>query len=98
MKIMPIIGGAVVVLSLIAGIWKLDEHYATAQDLKKSEQRIYLRLDTAEYQALTDQYYRFKALVAQHPADADLKNQLADIEQQRKEAKARIDKALKSQE
>jgi hypothetical protein len=96
MKITAAISGMVLVLSLVFGIWKMDEHFATAQDLKQSEQRIYLRLDTAEYQTLTDQYYRFKALVAQHPADDDLKNQLADIEKQRKEVKQRIDKSLKT--
>lgn len=97
-KFIPIVSGIVLVLSLLGGFWAFTDHFVSADEFKaelaQTKQQIYLRLDTAELQSLTEQYYKFKALVAQHPEDQDLKIQLQEIEKQKKEAKERIDKAL----
>lgn len=94
-RITAIVGGIVLIISLLSGVWLVDDRYVSASELQQTKKQIYLRLDTSEYQTLTEQYYKFKALVEQHPDDIALKQQFEKICKERDKVKNRIDKSLK---
>ena len=94
-KILAVIGGMVLIISLLSGIWAIDDRYVSADELRQAKKEIYLRLDTAEYQTLTEQYYKLKLLVEQHPNDVTLREQFKRISKEREKVKERIDKSLR---
>jgi FtsZ-interacting cell division protein ZipA len=95
-KILSIVGAVVLVISLITGVWLVDDRYVSAGELRKTKQEIFLKLDTAEYQAVTEQYYKFKSLSEHNPNDESLKRQVEKLEKERREVKERIDNALRN--
>jgi len=94
-KIIALIGGVVLVISLLSGIWAIDDRYVSAAELQQVKKQIYLRLDTSDYQTLTEQYYKLKLLVEQHPNDPTLKRQFERVCKERDKVKERIDDLLR---
>ena len=47
------LGGTALILTLITGIWFVDDRYVNAKDLNNLKEQIYLRIDTNEYRELT---------------------------------------------
>ena len=94
-KVLAIIGGIVAVISLFSGVWLIDDRYVSASELKQVKKEIYLRLDTSEYQMLTEQYYKLKLLIKQHPEDEILREQFEQVCKDRARIKKSIDKALR---
>ena len=94
MAILRILGGTALILTLITGIWFVDDRYVNAKDLNNLKEQIYLRIDTNEYRELTKQYYELKKLVRENPDSEELKEQLKEIKKEREELKKRIDDKL----
>ena len=94
MTILRILGSAALILTLITGIWFVDDRYVNAKDLNNLKEQIYLRIDTNEYRELTKQYYELKKLVRENPDSQELKDQLKEVEKERAELKKRIDTKL----
>jgi FtsZ-interacting cell division protein ZipA len=94
-KILAIIGGMVLVISLMTGLWAIDDRYVSAEELQQVKKQIYLRLDTSDYQTLTEQYYKLKLLVEQHPNDPTLREQFERVCKEREKVKERIDTLLR---
>ena len=94
-KILAIVGGIVAVISLFSGVWLIDDRYVSASELKQVKKEIYLRLDTSEYQMLTEQYYKLKLLIKQHPEDGILREQFEQVCKDRARIKKSIDNALR---
>ena len=94
MTILRILGGTALILTLITGIWFVDDRYVNAKDLNNLKEQIYLRIDTNEYRELTKQYYELKKLVRENPDSEELKEQLKEIKKEREELKKRIDDKL----
>jgi DNA repair exonuclease SbcCD ATPase subunit len=94
MTILRILGSAALILTLITGIWFVDDRYVNAKDLNNLKEQIYLRIDTNEYRELTKQYYELKKLVRENPDSEELKEQLKEIKKEREELKKRIDDKL----
>jgi len=98
MSIKKIFGTIVLVISLITGVWLIDDRYISASELTQAKNQIYLKMDTAEYRYLTEQYYKFKELLKKDPNDTDLKQQFEEIKKEREEVKRKIDKLLRNGE
>ena len=96
MNIKKIIGIVVLIIGLITGIWQVDDRYISAAELAQTKDKIYLKIDTSEYRFLTEQLYKFKILVRENPANKELKEQLKEIEDDRKVIKKRIDENLRN--
>lgn len=96
-KVLSIIGTVVLVISLLSGVWLVDDRYISAAELGKAAKQIHLRLDETEYRYLTEQYFRLKLLEAQSPAPVseEIKKQVEEVEKQRKEVKEKIDATLR---
>ena len=94
-RLTAIIGGMVLIISLLSGVWLVDDRYVSATELQQAKKQIYLRLDTSEYRILTEQYYKFKMLVGQHPDDVVLRQQFKKICEERESVKKRIDESLR---
>ena len=94
-KILAVIGGMVLIISLMTGLWAIDDRYVSASELQQVKKQIYLRLDTSDYQTLTEQYYKLKLLVEQHPNDATLREQFERVCKERDRVKERIDNLLR---
>jgi len=88
------LGGAALILTLITGIWFIDDRYVDAKDLNNLKEQINLRIDTYEYRELTKQYYELKKLIRENPDSEELKDQLKEVEEERKEIRKRIDNKL----
>jgi hypothetical protein len=88
------LGGAALILTLITGIWFIDDRYVDAKDLNNLKEQINLRIDTYEYRELTKQYYELKKLIRENPDSEELKDQLKEVEEERKEIIKRIDNKL----
>jgi len=88
------LGGATLILTLITGIWFIDDRYVNAKDLNNLKEQINLRIDTYEYRELTKQYYELKKLIRENPDSEELKDQLKEVEEERKEIRKRIDNKL----
>ncbi len=82
MTILRILGSAALILTLITGIWFVDDRYVNAKDLNNLKEQIYLRIDTNEYRELTKQYYELKKLVRENPDSEELKEQLIEIKKE----------------
>ncbi|RLD04110.1 MAG: hypothetical protein DRI65_11375 [Chloroflexota bacterium] len=95
-KILSVVGSIVLVISLVTGVWLVDDRYVSADELKQTKQAIFLKLDTAEQLALTEQYYKFKGLSDQNPNDQSLRDQVRKIEVERAAVQLRIDNALRN--
>lgn len=95
-KIMQIVGSIVVVISLITGVWMIDDRYVDAAEMKQSQRMIYIKIDTQEYRVLTEQYYKYKRMVEMNPNDNQLRKQYNEIAIERKEVKIRIDKRMEN--
>lgn len=94
MTILRILGSAALILTLITGIWFVDDRYVNAKDLNNLKEQINLRIDTYEYRELTKQYYELKKLIRENPDSEELKDQLKEVEEERKEIRKRIDNKL----
>ena len=93
-NIKKVIGSIVLCISLISGIWLIDDRYVNASEMCEIKTKIYLRMDTQEFRILTKEYYNFLKLVNENPNDIDLKEQLMDIKKEKEKVKERIDKLL----
>ena len=91
MKILKTLGGATLILTLITGIWLVDDRYVSAKDLKQVKEQIFLRMDINEYRELTKQYYELRKLVRENPNSVELKEQLEEVKKERAELKKKID-------
>jgi hypothetical protein len=88
------LGGTALILTLITGIWFVDDRYVNAKDLNNLKEQINLRIDTYEYRELTKQYYELKKLIRENPDSEELKEQLKEVETERKILRERIDAKL----
>ena len=88
------LGGTALILTLITGIWFIDDRYLDAKDLNNLKEQINLRIDTYEYRELTKQYYELKKLIRENPDSEELKDQLKEVEEERKDIRKRIDNKL----
>jgi hypothetical protein len=79
MTILRILGSAALILTLITGIWFVDDRYVNAKDLNNLKEQIYLRIDTNEYRELTKQYYELKKHVRENPDIEEGKEQLKEL-------------------
>ena len=88
------LGGTALILTLITGIWFIDDRYVDAKDLNNLKEQINLRIDTYEYRELTKQYYELKKLIRENPDSEELKDLLKEVEEERNEFRKRIDNIL----
>jgi len=95
-NIIRIITGIVLVISLISGVWLFDDRYVSAGEMSDMKSKIYLRMDTDEYRALTKQYYEYKKILRENPGDINLHEQIEEIKKELEKLKARIDEALRN--
>ena len=96
MKIFKTFGAIALVITMITGVWLIDDRYVDAGEQQTMKQQIYLRIDTYEYRELTKQYYELKKLVRDNPDSEELKEQLEEVILERIAIKKRIDDMLDS--
>jgi len=93
-KILRILGGMVLIITFITGVWFIDDRYVDAGEQQTMKEQINLRIDTYEYRELTKQYYELKKLIRENPNSEELKEQLKEVEKERTELRKRIDDKL----
>ena len=109
-KVMTMIGAILAVLSLIGGIWAIEEHYATNKGVDdKIEhvefqvagaiQNIQTKTDYKFYQfmydKLTQDMFFLRKQMRDNPSDSILKQDYKDVCDQRKEIKIKLEDLLK---
>lgn len=94
-KVWGIVGSVVLVVSLLTGIWAIDDRYIDASELRQTKQQIYLKLDQSDYDAVTQKYYQLKTLSDKNPTDQELKARVEKLDAERHEIKTRIEKSLR---
>ena len=109
-KVMTIIGAILAVLSLVGGIWAIEEHYATNKTLDhKIEgvefqvagaiQNIQIKTDYKFYQfmydKLTNDMFLLRKQMRDNPNDAMLKQDYKDVCDQRKEMKIKLEQLMR---
>ena len=108
-KVMATIGAVIAVLSLIGGIWAIEEHYATNKTLDSkiqnvefqvagAIQNIQIKTDYKFYQfmydKLTADMFLLRKQIRDNPNDAVLKQDYQDVCDQRKEIKLKLEKLM----
>jgi len=93
-SIKKIIGSIILMISLISGVWLIEDRYVNASEMCEIKTKIYLRMDTQEFRELTKEYYQYKKLVNENPNDMELREQLNDIKKEKEKVKERIDNTL----
>lgn len=105
-KIMSVIGGLALIISLIGGIFTLDSRYArsddivrvekqTVQTLEQFSKNLDLRFYNQRYQSLIDQKFQIKLMIKRSPEDMDLKDDLRRIDREKELVKQKIDDLMK---
>jgi hypothetical protein len=95
-KVWGIVGSIVLVISLLTGIWAVDDRYIDASELSQTKQQIFLKFDQSDYDALTQKYYQLKLLSEKNPEDRALKERVDKIEDERQKIKVRIEETLRN--
>jgi len=90
------IGSIATMLAMVAGIWAIDDRYVSAQEMQQSMSQIHLRIDVEKKRTLEREYYEFLKLVAQNPENADLKEHLQAIKEEKEDLEKRIDERLEN--
>jgi len=109
-KVMAIIGAILAVLSLIGGIWAVEEHYATNKGVDdKIEhvefqvagaiQNIQIKTDYKFYQfmydKLTNDMFLLRKQMRDNPNDNMIKQDYKDVCDQRKEMKIKLEQLMR---
>jgi len=109
-KVMAIIGAILAVLSLIGGIWAVEEHYATNKGVDdKIEhvefqvagaiQKIQIKTDYKFYQfmydKLTNDMFLLRKQMRDNPNDNMIKQDYKDVCDQRKEMKIKLEQLMR---
>ena len=88
------IGIAATLLSLVGGVWAIDDRYVDqveiVSSLKSLDNAIQLRMDNLErtqdlkeLQAVTDEYYKIKRMMKMYPDDQELKEDFERVKSRR---------------
>ena len=90
------IGSFATVLAIVAGIWAIEDRYVNAQEMQQSISQVHLRIDVEKKRTLEREYYEFLKLVTLNPENADLKEHLQAINEEKEELEKRIDSRLEN--
>ena len=90
------IGSFATILAIVAGIWAIEDRYVNAQEMQQSISQVHLRIDVEKKRTLEREYYEFLRLVAQNPENADLKEHLQAIKEEKEDLEKRIDSRLEN--
>lgn len=91
-----------VFVAIVYGVWKFEDRFVTAaelevviEDTRQEHDRIYLQMDVAQQRVLLKSEFEFRRMVQENPDNADFKEALAEIQEERKQVRERIDERLR---
>ena len=90
------IGSFATMLTIVVGIWAIEDRYVNAQEMQQSISQVHLRIDVEKKRTLEREYYEFLKLVTLNPENADLKEHLQAINEEKEELEKRIDSRLEN--
>jgi hypothetical protein len=96
-----IIAGVATVVTVIVGIFSIDDRYATGKDLQRLEVKTVQTLEQfgkeqdqkymmQRYDSLNDLSYKYKALQKTHPTDQNIKQDLMRIEEEKSKLRQQL--------
>ena len=109
-KFMTILGVILAILSLVGGIWAIEDHYATNKTVNNkiehveiqvagAIQNIQMKTDYQFYQfmydKLTQDMFVLRKQMRDNPSDQVLRQDYKDVCDQRKDIKSKLDQLMK---